>query len=230
MKTIGIIGGMSWESSAEYYRLINAQVRDRLGAAHSASSLMLSLDFQRIADLQRAGDWDTLTAEMIAAARALERGGAGCVVIATNTMHLMADAVAASVSIPLLHIADAAGTAIRAAGHARIGLLGTVFTMEQPFYAERLARWGVDAIVPPADDRATVNAINYDQLVRGRILPASRAAYAQVIARLVARGADAVLLGCTEIMLLVRPEDSPVPLFDTTALHAAAAVEWALAG
>ncbi|GAA3700299.1 aspartate/glutamate racemase family protein [Sphingomonas cynarae] len=228
MKTIGIIGGMSWESSLEYYRIINRAVRDRLGGLHSARILMLSVDFADIAARQRAGDWPALTAQMIDAARALERGGANGVLIATNTMHLMADEVAGAIGVPLLHIGDAAARAVRAAGHGRVGLIGTAFTMEQPFYAERLARHGLDVIVPAADDRRAAHAIIYDELVQGRIEPASRAVYRAIIARLVARGATAIILGCTEIMLLVSDEDSAVPLFDTTTLHAQAAVAWAL--
>ncbi len=165
---------------------------------------------------------------MIDAARALERGGADGVLIATNTMHLMADAVAGAIGMPLLHIGDAAARAVRAAGHGRVGLIGTAFTMEQPFYAERLARHGLDVIVPDADDRRAAHAIIYDELVQGRIEPASRAVYRAIIARLVARGAAAIVLGCTEIMLLVGEGDSAVPLFDTTTLHAQAAVAWAL--
>ncbi len=230
MKTIGIIGGMSWESSLEYYRIINRRVRDRLGGLHSARILMLSVDFAEVAARQRAGDWPALTAQMVAAAQALERGGADGVLIATNTMHLMADAVAAAITVPLLHIGDAAAQAVRAGGHGRIGLLGTAFTMEQPFYAERLARTGLEVIVPDTADRATVHRIIYDELVQGRIDPDSRAAYRAIIARLVAQGATAVILGCTEIMLLVGEGDSAVPLFDTTTLHAEAAVAWALAG
>lgn len=228
MKTIGIIGGMSWESSLEYYRLINRGVRDRLGGLHSARILMLSVDFADIAARQRAGDWPALTAQMIDAARALERGGADGVLIATNTMHLMADDVAGAIGVPLLHIGDAAARAVRAAGHGRVGLIGTAFTMEQPFYAERLAGHGLDVIVPDADDRRATHAIIYDELVQGRIEPASRAVYRAIIARLVARGAAAIVLGCTEIMLLVGDDDSAVPLFDTTTLHAQAAVAWAL--
>ncbi len=228
MKTIGIIGGMSWESSLEYYRLINRGVRDRLGGLHSARILMLSVDFADIAARQRAGDWPALTAQMIDAARALERGGADGVLIATNTMHLMADDVAGAIGVPLLHIGDAAARAVRAAGHGRVGLIGTAFTMEQPFYAERLAGHGLDVIVPDADDRRAAHAIIYDELVQGRIEPASRAVYRAIIARLVARGAAAIVLGCTEIMLLVGDDDSAVPLFDTTTLHAQAAVAWAL--
>jgi aspartate racemase len=230
MRTIGIIGGMSWESSLEYYRIINRAVRDRLGGLHSARILMLSVDFAEVAARQRAGDWPALTAQMIDAARALERGGADGVLIATNTMHLMADEVAAAIDIPLLHIGDATARAVRADGHGRIGLLGTAFTMEQPFYAQRLARHGLEVIVPGADDRAEVHRIIYDELVQGRIEPASRAACRAIIARLVARGAEAIVLGCTEIMLLLGEEDSAVPLFDTTTLHAEAAVAWALAG
>jgi len=228
MKTIGIIGGMSWESSLEYYRLINRGVRDRLGGLHSARILMLSVDFADIAARQRAGDWPALTAQMIDAARALERGGADGVLIATNTMHLMADDVAGAIGVPLLHIGDAAARAVRAAGHGRVGLIGTAFTMEQPFYAERLAGHGLDVIVPDADDRRAAHAIIYDELVQGRIEPASRAVYRAIIARLVARGAAAIVLGCTEIMLLVGDDDSAVPLFDTTTLHAQAAAAWAL--
>lgn len=228
MKTIGIIGGMSWESSLEYYRIINRAVRDRLGGLHSARVLMLSVDFAAIAARQRAGDWPALTAQMIDAARALERGGADGVLIATNTMHLMADEVAGAIGVPLLHIGDAAARAVRAAGHGRVGLIGTAFTMEQPFYAERLARHGLDVIVPDADDRRAAHAIIYDELVQGRIEPASRAVYRAIITRLVARGAAAIVLGCTEIMLLVGEGDSAVPLFDTTTLHAHAAVAWAL--
>ena len=228
MKTIGIIGGMSWESSLEYYRLINRGVRDRLGGLHSARILMLSVDFAEVAARQRAGDWPALTAQMIDAARALERGGADGVLIATNTMHLMADDVAGAIGVPLLHIGDAAARAVRAAGHGRVGLIGTAFTMEQPFYAERLAGHGLDVIVPDADDRRAAHAIIYDELVQGWIEPASRAVYRAINARLVARGAAAIVLGCTEIMLLVGDDDSAVPLFDTTTLHAQAAVAWAL--
>jgi len=230
MRTIGIIGGMSWESSLEYYRLINRGVRDRLGGMHSARILLLSVDFAGIAARQQAGEWPALTAQMIEAARALERGGAEGVMIATNTMHLMADAVADAIGVPLLHIGDAAARVVRAAGHARIGLIGTAFTMEQPFYAERLAGHGLEVIVPDAADRRTAHAIIYDELVQGRIEPASRDAYRGIIARLVARGAEAIVLGCTEIMLLVGDDDGAVPLFDTTTLHAQAAVAWALEG
>nr|WP_275451549.1 aspartate/glutamate racemase family protein [Azospirillum lipoferum] len=228
-KVIGLIGGMSWESSAEYYRIVNERVRDRLGGLHSARCLMWSFDFAEIEALQHAGRWDDATALMIDAARRLERGGADFVVICTNTMHRMADQVQAAIGLPLLHIADPTAERIRAAGLRRVGLLGTAFTMEQDFYKGRLVqKHGLEVLVPDDADRSTVHRVIYDELVQGRIEEASRQAYRGVIARLVERGAEAVILGCTEIMLLVRPEDSPVPLYDTTAIHAEAAVELAL--
>lgn len=228
-KVIGLIGGMSWESSAEYYRIVNERVRDRLGGLHSARCLMWSFDFAEIEALQHAGRWDDATALMIDAARRLERGGADFVVICTNTMHRMADQVQAAIGLPLLHIADPTAERIRAAGLRRVGLLGTAFTMEQDFYKGRLVqKHGLEVLVPDDADRATVHRVIYDELVQGRIEETSRQAYRGVIARLVERGAEAVILGCTEIMLLVRPEDSPVPLYDTTAIHAEAAVELAL--
>ena len=228
-KVIGLIGGMSWESSAEYYRIINERVRDRLGGLHSARCLMWSFDFAEIEALQHAGRWDDATALLIDAARRLERGGADFVVICTNTMHRMADEVQAAIGLPLLHIADPTAERIRAAGLGRVGLLGTAFTMEQDFYKGRLVqKQGRDVLVPDEDDRAAVHRVIYDELVQGRVVESSRQAYRGVIERLVGRGAEAVILGCTEIMLLVRPEDSPVPLYDTTAIHAEAAVELAL--
>lgn len=230
MRTIGLIGGMSWESSAQYYRIINQEVRARLGDGHSARSLMLSVDFAEIRKLQHAGDWDALTAAMTDAARSLERGGADFLLVCTNTMHRMADDIAAAVAIPLLHIADPTAQAVKATGARRVGLLGTAFTMEQDFYKGRLAdRFGLDVLIPDQADRDSVHRIIYDELVAGRILPPSRIVYRDVIARLVARGAEAIILGCTEIMLLVEPADSAVPLFDTTTLHAQAAVDRALA-
>jgi aspartate racemase len=230
VKTIGLIGGMSWESSAQYYRIINQEVRARLGGVHSARSLMFSVDFGEIEKLQHAGDWRALTGQMIAAARRLERGGADFVLLCTNTMHRMADDVAGAIGIRLLHIADPTAEKIKAAGFAKVGLLGTAFTMEQDFYKGRLTdRFGLEVLVPEAEDRRVVHEIIYKELVAGRVEAASRAAYRAVIARLVARGAEAVILGCTEIMLLVSAEDSAVPLFDTTEIHALAAVELALA-
>ena len=228
---IGLVGGMSWESSAHYYRLINEGVRDRLGGLHSARCLMWSVDFAEIAELQHAGRWPEATSVVIEAARRLERGGADFLVICTNTMHLMADEVQAAVDLPLLHIADPTAERVRASGVERVGLLGTAFTMEKDFYKGRLAsRHGLDVLVPEAADRAEVHRIIYDELVKGRVDEASLEIYRQIIGRLIQRGAQAVIMGCTEIMLLVKPEHSAVPLFDTTALHAAAAVDWALAG
>ncbi len=226
---IGLIGGMSWESSAEYYRIINEAVRDRLGGLRSARCLMWSFDFGEIEALQHAGRWDEAAALLIDAAQRLERGGADFVLICTNTMHRMADPVQAAISIPLLHIADPTAERIKAQGFTRIGLLGTAFTMEQDFYKGRLQhRFGLHVLVPEAEDRAVVHRIIYDELVQGRVETASRDAYRAVIARLARRGAEAVILGCTEIMLLIGPSDSPVPLFDTTRIHAEAAVERAL--
>ena len=230
-QVIGLIGGMSWESSAEYYRIVNQAVRARLGGVRSARVLMWSFDFGEIEALQHAGRWDEAAALMVDAARRLERGGADFLLICTNTMHRMADEVQAAIGIPLLHIADPTAERIRAARLSRVGLLGTAFTMEQDFYKDRLRdRHGLDVLVPGDEDRALVHRVIYDELVQGLVEQASRDAYRNVIGRLVGRGAEAVILGCTEIMLLVRPEDSPVPLFDTTAIHAEAAVERALVG
>jgi aspartate racemase len=230
-KVIGLIGGMSWESSAEYYRIINEKVRGRLGPLNSARCLMWSFDFAEIEALQHAGRWDEAGALLADAARRLERGGADFLILCTNTMHRLADALQAAVAIPLLHIADPTAERIKRAGLRRVGLLGTAFTMEQGFYKGRLsARHGLEVLVPEAADRQTVHRIIYDELVQGQVKEASRAAYRGIIAKLVAEGAEAIILGCTEIMLLVRTEDSPMPLFDTTAIHADAAVEAALAG
>ncbi|CAN7554764.1 aspartate/glutamate racemase family protein [Ensifer adhaerens] len=230
MKVMGLIGGMSWESSAQYYRIVNQEVRARLGGVHSAKSLMWSMDFGEIERLQHIGDWSALTGEMTDAARRLEAGGADFLVICTNTMHRMADAISAAVSIPLLHIADPTAEKIKALGLSRVGLLGTAFTMEQDFYKGRLIeRHGQDVLVPGEEDRKTVHDIIYKELVVGRVEDASRDAYRQVIQRLVERGAQAIIMGCTEIMLLISQADSPVPVFDTTELHALAAVDRALA-
>jgi aspartate racemase len=226
---IGLIGGMSWESSAQYYRLINEGARDRLGGVASARTLMWSFDFARIEALQHAGDWDALAGEMVTAAKALQKGGADFLVLCTNTMHRCAWAIDAAVKIPLLHIADPTAAAIQAAGITRVGLLGTAFTMEQDFYRGRLEReHGLEVLTPDADDRKAVHDIIYRELVTGQVLDASREVYRGVIARLVARGAQGVILGCTEIMLLIGQEDSAVPIFDTTTLHALAAVDRAL--
>ncbi len=228
MKTIGLIGGMSWESSAQYYAIINRAVRERLGGTHSAERLLYSLDFGEIERLQHDGDWPSLTARMVDAGRRLEAGGADFVLICSNTMSLMADEVAAAITIPLLHVVDPTAAAIRQAGLSRVGLLGTAFTMEKTFYRDRLAAAGLDTLIPDDADRREVHRVIYEELVKGKIEPASRAAYRDVIARLVERGAQAIVLGCTEIMLLVDQSDSAVPLFDTTSLHALAAVDLAL--
>ncbi|TGW21316.1 aspartate/glutamate racemase family protein [Stenotrophomonas maltophilia] len=230
MKTLGLIGGMSWESSAQYYRLINEAVRHRLGGAHSAQLLLWSVNFAPIKQLQHDGDWDALGDHMLDGARRLQAGGAELLVICTNTMHTLAGRIEAECPLPLLHIADPTAAAILQAGIRKVGLLGTAFTMEQAFYRDRLQeRFGLQVLVPEADDRRSVHDIIYQELIAGVVSEHSRQVYAGVIARLVARGAEAIILGCTEIMLLVRPEDSAVPLFDTTTLHALAAVDAALA-
>lgn len=231
MRMIGLIGGMSWESSAEYYRLINQGIRDLRGPTSSARCLLWSFDFSDIEALQHRGDWESLTTKMVDAARRLEEGGADMVLICSNTMHIMADAVQASVRVPLLHIADPTAERVKLAGFAKVGLLGTAFTMEQDFYRRRLQeRHGLSVLIPDDEDRATVHRIIYEELVAGEVKSASRAAFHAVIDRLVAAGAQAVILGCTEIMLLVQQEDSAVAILDTTALHAEAAVAIALAG
>ena len=229
MKTIGLIGGLSWESSVEYYRIINQETQRRLGGLHSAQCLMYSFDFGEIEKLQAAGDWGAATARMIDAAMALERGGADCIVICSNTMHRMADELAAAADLPLLHIADATAKPILAAGIKSVGLLGTRFTMEQDFYRGRLIeRFGLDVIVPDAAGRAAVDRVIYDELVRGIIRQESREEYLSVIDALRKHGAAGIILGCTEIGLLIKPADCPLPSFDTTLLHAIAAVDWAL--
>lgn len=223
MKVIGLMGGMSWESSAEYYRIVNQEVRRRVGGAHSAKSLMWSMDFGEIERLQHDGDWASLTARMI------EAGGADFIVICTNTMHRMTDEVAARVGIPLLHIADPTAARIKEVGFSKVGLLGTAFTMEQDFYKGRLAsKFGLEVLVPEDADRKAVHDVIYRELIAGQVNETSRMAYRGVIERLVERGAQAIILGCTEIMLLISAEDSSVPIFDTTEIHALAAVDMAL--
>jgi len=230
MKTIGLIGGMSWESSAEYYRLINQETKRRLGGHHNALSVMVTVDFDEVERLQRTGQWEPLGVMLATAARRLERGGAECVVLCTNTMHKVAGFITGAVPIPLLHIADATAEAIRHAGWRRAGLLGTKFTMEESFYADRMRDgFGIETLVPGAADRQVIHDVIYNELCHGVIRPESRAAYREIIARLAADGAEAVILGCTEIGLLVSQADSSLPVFDTTAFHARAAVEFALA-
>ena len=230
MKTIGLIGGLSWESSVEYYRLINQETQRRLGGLHSAQCLMYSFDFGEIEALQAAGNWNAASKRMVDAAMRLEGAGAECIVICSNTMHRMADDIEAALTIPLLHIADATAMPIVAAGIRRVGLLGTRYTMEQDFYRGRMTKgFGLDVRIPNEAGRAIVHRVIYEELVRGLIKLESRRQYQAVIANLKAGGAEAIILGCTEIGLLISPEDSALPSFDTTRLHALAAVDWALA-
>ena len=229
MKTIGLIGGMSWESTVPYYRSINETVRVLRGGLHSARLVLVSVDFDEVERLQRAGDWDAAGLLLADCARRLERAGADFIVLCTNTMHKVAPAIEAATRLPLFHIADPTADAIRAAGLRKVGLLGTRFTMEQDFYRARLeSRHGLEVVVPGEAGRALVHRVIYDELCQGRVLDASREAYRDVIRELVQAGAEAVILGCTEIALLVGPADSPVPVFDTTALHARKAAEYAL--
>lgn len=229
MKTIGLIGGLSWESSIEYYRIINQETQKRLGGTYSAKCLMYSFDFGEIEQLQAAGDWDAATQQMIAAAQSLAAAGADCIVICSNTMHRMADDIQRAVDLPLLHIADASAEAMLAADVGLVGLLGTRFTMEQAFYKERITDcYGLQVLIPDAAGRASVHRVIYEELTRGIIKAESRVVYQAVIEQLRAAGAQAVMLGCTEIGLLIKPEHCPLPCFDTTVLHALAAVDWAL--
>jgi aspartate racemase len=229
VRVLGLLGGMSWESTVTYYRAINETVRERLGGFHSAKLLVHSVDFHEIEQLQRAGDWERAGALLADAARGLEAAGAELLLICANTMHLVAPAIEAAVRIPLLHIADATGEEVRSAGLATVGLLGTRFTMEQAFYRDRLReRHGLTVLVPDEPERELVHRVIYEELVLGKLVDASRAAYRRVMAGLVDRGAQGIVLGCTEIPLLIGPEDAAVPLFDTTAIHARRAVEWAL--
>lgn len=228
MKTIGLIGGMSWESSAEYYRLLNELVRERLGGLHSARCVLYSLDFAEVERLQAAGEWEQAGEVLARAAEGVEAAGADLVLLCTNTMHKVAEQVQAALSVPLLHLADATADAVLRGGVRRVGLLGTAFTMEQDFYRERLASHGLDVLVPDAEGRALVHRVIYEELCLGVVREESRAGYQRVIDDLVREGADGVILGCTEIELLIGREHSPVPVFPTTRLHAEAAVAAAL--
>jgi aspartate racemase len=229
MKTIGLLGGMSWESTVPYYRLVNEVVKERLGGLHSARIVLYSVDFHDIERLQHAGDWEAAGRLLADAARSLEAAGADLLVLCTNTMHKVAGAIEAAVRIPLLHIADPTAVAIKAAGYSKVGLLGTRFTMEEDFYKERLrAKHGLEVFVPDAGGREIVHRVIYDELCRGRIVPGSRLEYRRIIAELAGQGAQALILGCTEISLLVSQDDSGVPLFDTTSIHARSAAEYAL--
>ncbi len=230
MKVIGMIGGMSWESTVTYYQLLNRMARDRLGGLHSARLLLWSFDFADIEAQQMAGDWDGATASMVDAARRLEKGGAECLIICTNTMHKMADEVQDAVAIPLIHIADATAAAIKASSSSHPLLLGTRFTMEQEFYKGRLLdRHGIEARVPDSTQRTIIHDVIYDELCQGRVLDESREQYLSIIGDAQRQGADGVIFGCTEVGLLISADDLAVPAFDTTHLHAAAALEFALA-
>jgi amino-acid racemase len=229
MKIIGLIGGMSWESSTEYYRLINTLVKERLGGFHSAQCVMISVDFAEIETLQRENRWAESAQVLSAAAQSLERVGADVVLLCTNTMHKVADDIQASIHVPFLHIADATAEQIKAQGLTTIGLLGTRFTMEEDFYAGRLTqRFDLRVLIPEADERAMIHRVIYDELVLGEIKAESKAEYLATIQHLIDRGAQGIILGCTEIGLLVQAADCRVPVFDTTRLHAQAAVAWAL--
>ena len=228
MKTIGLLGGMSWESSIEYERIINREVRRRLGGAHSASLLVRSYDFAEIEALQEAGDWDKAGALLASDAASLVAAGADLIVLCTNTMHLVAEAIEAAIDVPFLHLADATAAAISAAQLTKVGLLGTRFTMEKDFYRDRIERTGVTVIVPDAGDRAIVDSVIFDELVQGVFDPQSRTTLLSVIDRLAAAGAEGIIAGCTEIELLVGADDVSLPYFPTTRLHALAAVDEAL--
>lgn len=229
VRTIGLIGGMSWESTAVYYRLLNQDVRDRLGGLSSAQVLVHSVDFAPIAAWQKEGRWEQAGAHLASVASKLEAGGAECVALCTNTMHLVAQPIIDAISIPFLHIVDPTGARARELGVQKVGFIGTAFSMRETFFADRLfGKYGVSMIVPPVDEQALVHDIIYRELCLGVVTDASRAQYRAVLHGLAQCGAQAIVLGCTEIMLLVRPEDSPVPLLDTTALHAKAAVDFSL--
>ena len=229
MKTIGLIGGISWESSIEYYRIINETTKVKLGGLHSAKSLMYSVDFAEIEILQYQGKWPEAAKILIEAAKNVENGSADFIVLCTNTMHKVADDIQANVDIPLLHFADATAQLVRDSGIQKIGLLGTRFTMEEEFYKGRLfQKYGLNVSVPNAQERETVHRVIYDELVIGEIRQHSKEQYIGIIERMVNQGAEGVILGCTEIRLLIHNKDSQVPLFDTTRIHAEAAVEYAL--
>lgn len=226
MKTIGIIGGMSWESSLEYYRIINQKVKENLGGLHSAKLILNSLDFAEVEKLQHNDDWDLLTEMMIAAARSLEKAGADLIMIGTNTMHKMADEVLNSISIPFLHIADAAGEAIKSKGLKKVALLGTKFTMEQHFYKNRLSQnYGIEVLIPSSKDRDFIHKVIYEELCNGNIRQESRQEFIRIINTLQKQGAEGAVLGCTEIPLLITQKDSAIPVFDTMTIHAEYAVK-----
>jgi len=229
MKTMGLIGGMSWESSALYYRLINEKVKQQLGGLHSAKCILFSVDFQEIEHYQANGQWQNAGQILGEAALSLQKAGADFIVICTNTMHKVIDLIEARITIPILHIADATALQIQQAGIQSIALLGTKYTMEQDFYKKRIEQFGIDVIVPNEEERTVVNRIIYEELCLGRIEAASKERYLQVIDNLMKAGAQGIILGCTEIGLLIKQDDVPIPVFDTTVIHALAAVDKALA-
>ncbi|MBU1250347.1 MAG: aspartate/glutamate racemase family protein [Actinobacteria bacterium] len=229
MRRLGLLGGMSWQSSALYYSLVNELVAERLGGVHSADLVMVSVDFAEVERLQAAGDWAAASDLLAREAQGLEAAGAEAIVLCTNTMHLVAPAIEEAVSIPLLHLADVTARAVSAAGLDRVGMLGTRFTMQQPFLRDRIASHGLDVLVPEPDDQEVVHRVIYEELVRGVVSEQSRAEYLRIIDRLVAQGAQGIVLGCTEIEMLIEQHHVARPLFPTTRLHAEAAVEWALA-
>jgi len=229
MKTIGLTGGMSWESSSEYYRIINETIKEKLGGLHSAKCILHSVDFEDIANLQHQGRWEELTKLMIDFAQTLERAGADLIVICTNTMHKMAEEIQNNINIPLLHIVDVTAEKIIEKGLSKLGLLGTEFTMEEDFYKKRLKeRYNLDVIIPSDNDRKIIDNIIYNELCLGVKKESSKEKFKEVIKKLISDGADGVILGCTEIQLLISQEDVEAPLFDTTAIHSKAAVEFAL--
>ncbi len=230
MKTIGLIGGMSWESSVLYYQLINRLVNKSLGGLHSCKSILYTVDFEEISQLQKKGDWNAMAAMMVEAARSLEKSGADMILICTNTMHKVADQVSQNISIPLIHIGDAVAEAILDKGFEKVGLLGTKYTMEHDFLKDRIKSWGIEIIIPAEEDRQMIHRVIYEELAKGIINPESKKAYLEVIERLAQQGAQGVILGCTEIGLLVQQPDSKVAMFDTTAIHAEKGVQEALEG
>lgn len=229
MKTIGLIGGMSWESSSEYYRMINELIQKQLGGYHSAECVMYSVDFDEIERMQRKNRWEEAAERLVKVAQSLESSGADFILLCTNTMHKVADEIQANIRVPLLHIADETARQIRAEGLHKVGLLGTRYTMEEGFYKDRLVEeFGLEVILPEAKDRQTVHRVIFDELVLGKINPYSKTQYKAIIEKMIDRGAQGIILGCTEIGLLIHAQDSSVPLFDTTRIHAEAAVEYAL--
>jgi aspartate racemase len=228
MRMIGLLGGMSWESTVTYYQELNRGVRNRRGGLHSASCLLSSVDFAEVEGMQERGEWAEAGQYLARHARSLEQGGAECVVLCTNTMHRVYDAIRDSVSIPVLHIADGTARPLERAGFRTVGLLGTRYTMEQDFYRSRLTERGFDVLIPDEDEREIVHQIIYTELCLGKVLDHSRDAYLKVVGSLAARGAEAVILGCTEIGLLLNKANCPLPVFDTTLLHVEAALDWAL--